>query len=127
MPKIFLYCYPAQGANDVIGYALAEDGAGLASHLSSNKYIKLAEKYMDEVARHYDPVPQEGAIIDFACWLDRAVEQRDEAIGELAGESNNMELCGNCGTPRFIHGAILEGCQKCGDDETDLAMREELP
>ena len=39
MPKIFLYCYPAQGwgAHDVIGYALAEDGAGLASHLSSNK------------------------------------------------------------------------------------------
>jgi len=43
MPKIFLYCYPVQGwrANDVIGYALAEDGAWLASHRSSNKsFIK---------------------------------------------------------------------------------------
>ena len=47
--------------------------------VSSNKYIKLAEHYMDNVARHYDPVPQEGAIIDFACWLDRDVEQRNEA------------------------------------------------
>lgn len=38
MPKIFLWCEPAQfwGHSDVIGYALAEDGKGLASHLSSD-------------------------------------------------------------------------------------------
>jgi hypothetical protein len=38
-PKIFLWCVPASGwgPSDVIGYALAEDGTGLASHLSSNE------------------------------------------------------------------------------------------
>ena len=50
--------------------------------MSSNKYIKLAEKYMDNVARHYDPVPQESAIIDFAIWLDKqAAEQSVQRTG----------------------------------------------
>lgn len=37
MPKIYLYTRRAVGwaSNDVIGYALAEDGHVLASHLSS--------------------------------------------------------------------------------------------
>ena len=49
---------------------------------SNNKYIKLAEKYMDNVARHYDPVPQESAIIDFAIWLDKqAAEQSVQRTG----------------------------------------------
>lgn len=41
MPTIFLYCYPADGWGDldVIGYALAEDGTGLGSHISSNKFF----------------------------------------------------------------------------------------
>lgn len=36
-PKIYLWCVSAEGWGpaDVIGYALAEDGTGLASHLSS--------------------------------------------------------------------------------------------
>lgn len=38
LPKIFVYCYPGGvREGDVIGYALAEDGHCLASHLSSNK------------------------------------------------------------------------------------------
>jgi hypothetical protein len=38
MPKIFLWCVPGGWRNgDVIGYALAEDGKGLASHLSSSE------------------------------------------------------------------------------------------
>jgi hypothetical protein len=36
-PKIFLYCYKIGNGGDVIGCALAEDGSGLASHLSSNE------------------------------------------------------------------------------------------
>jgi len=38
-PKIFLMCYPAQGftPTDVLGFAVAEDGTGLCSHLSSNE------------------------------------------------------------------------------------------
>lgn len=38
-PKIFVYCLPAGGIwepDDVIGYAVAEDGTGLVSHLSSS-------------------------------------------------------------------------------------------
>ena len=38
--KIYLYCVDycwGRGHNDVIGYALTEDGVGLASHLSSNR------------------------------------------------------------------------------------------
>ena len=37
-PKIYLACSPAAGwgAEDVVGYALAEDGQCLAQHLSSN-------------------------------------------------------------------------------------------
>lgn len=38
-PKIYVYCLPAPGwrPGDVIGYAVAEDGEGLASHLSSGE------------------------------------------------------------------------------------------
>ena len=64
--------------------------------------------------------------IDFTL-LDRDAQQRNEAERAGADKTNNMELCGNCGTPRFIHGAVVEACPKCGDDETDLAMRGELP
>jgi hypothetical protein len=35
--KIYLACFPSGFGNDVIGYALAENGEGLASHLSSNE------------------------------------------------------------------------------------------
>lgn len=36
--KVYLYCIPGGfGPGDVSGYALAEDGTGLASHLSSNE------------------------------------------------------------------------------------------
>ena len=34
--KIYIYCVPSGIGSDVIGYALAEDGTGLAQHLSSN-------------------------------------------------------------------------------------------
>jgi hypothetical protein len=34
--KIFLFCLPYNEKGDVIGYAIAETGEGLASHLSSN-------------------------------------------------------------------------------------------
>lgn len=38
-PKIFLWCEPFNGGRpgDVIGWALAEDGEGLASHWSSSE------------------------------------------------------------------------------------------
>lgn len=37
-PKIYLFCVPGgMRSGDVIGYALAEDGNGLGSHLSSNE------------------------------------------------------------------------------------------
>lgn len=37
-PKIFVYCQPCEswGDGSVLGYAIAEDGCGLISHLSSN-------------------------------------------------------------------------------------------
>ena len=35
--------------------------------------------------------------------------------------------CGNCGVPRFVHGGILEACPNCGDDETDLAIWDDVP
>jgi len=40
MNKIYLYCVPcpAMRPNDVIGYALADDGKALASHLSSGEW-----------------------------------------------------------------------------------------
>lgn len=38
-PKIYMWCVPINGWGEgaVIGYALAEDGHGLCSHLSSNE------------------------------------------------------------------------------------------
>ena len=38
MTTIYLFCIPARGwgADDVIGYAVAADGRGLQSHLSSS-------------------------------------------------------------------------------------------
>ncbi|RPJ28032.1 MAG: hypothetical protein EHM33_06000 [Chloroflexi bacterium] len=56
----------------------------------------------------------------------RATELRNEAEG-AGDESSNMELCGNCGVPRFIHDGTLEKCPNCGDDEWDLALRSEYP
>jgi len=37
-PKIYVACFPAPnwGEESVVGYALAEDGQGLVSHLSSS-------------------------------------------------------------------------------------------
>lgn len=71
---------------------------------SSNKYIKLAEKYMDNVARHYDPVPQEGAIIDFAIWLDK----------QAAEHSLHVDACPACKGKRYVLiGAYHEVCEIC--------------
>jgi hypothetical protein len=38
MKKIYVFCQHAEGwgKEDVVGYAIAEDGTGIASHLSSN-------------------------------------------------------------------------------------------
>jgi uncharacterized Zn finger protein (UPF0148 family) len=38
-----------------------------------------------------------------------------------------MIECGNCGVPRFVHGGVLEACPNCGDDETDLAIWDDVP
>ena len=65
--------------------------------MSSNKYIKLAEKYMDNVARHYDPVPQESAIIDFAIWLDK---QAAEHSVQRTGFACDV---GGCKKPGVVH------------------------
>jgi len=35
--KIYLACFPSGFGADVIGYALGEDGQGLASHMSSSE------------------------------------------------------------------------------------------
>ncbi len=71
--KIYLACFPAAGwgKNDVIGYALGEDGQGLASHLSSNiDYSKhdmgLTSDWKHEV---YKEVYPEGYEL---IWIDDA-------------------------------------------------------
>ena len=72
---------------------------------SNNKYIKLAEKYMDNVARHYDPVPQEGAIIDFAIWLDK----------QAAEQSVQSDFAGTC--RKIPHVYVGGVCAQCGQSE----------
>lgn len=76
--------------------------------MPNNKYIKMAEKYMDSVARHYDPVPQESAIIDFAIWLDKqAAEQSVQSDGACTcapelhwAVLDNSNICAGCLKPR---------------------------
>lgn len=58
-PKIFVYCIPGGWSEDVIGYAIAEDGAGLASHISSgtewSKYDMgiSGDRKHDKYKEHY--------------------------------------------------------------------------
>lgn len=58
-PKIYAFCYTFEGwQRDVFGVALAEDGAGLAEHLSSNevwsKYDMTATPgKLEAYAKHY--------------------------------------------------------------------------
>jgi len=58
---------------------------------------------------------------------ERAAEHRNEAEKGGAKVEAEMIECGNCGVPRFVHGAILEACPNCGDDETDLSLIDEVP
>lgn len=52
MPKIFLYCIPTGRA--VIGYALAEDGVCLASHLSSSEQWSKHDLGLTSTWKHAD-------------------------------------------------------------------------
>lgn len=71
MPKIFLYCYPAPnwGEHDVIGYALAEDGTVLASHISSNKAFSQHDMGLTSNWKHeaYEKHYPEGFELE---WVD---------------------------------------------------------
>jgi hypothetical protein len=60
LPKIFLYCVSGQFANgDVVALALAQDGVGLATHVSNspeNAKLDLGyttEKKHDTYRQHY--------------------------------------------------------------------------
>lgn len=59
MSKIFIWCSPAGILNDVIGYALAEDGTDLAYHVSSNvSWCKhdmgiTSDWHHEEYKKHY--------------------------------------------------------------------------
>jgi hypothetical protein len=52
--KIFLWCNPAAGwgERDVIGYAIAEDGEGLASHLSSSESFARHDMGLTSTWKH---------------------------------------------------------------------------
>jgi hypothetical protein len=52
-PKIYAYCYGIEGWTDVIGAAIAEDGAGLAVHLSSNEEWSRHDMQSPAKAEHY--------------------------------------------------------------------------
>lgn len=58
-PKIYAFCHTIEGwQRGVLGVALAEDGAGLALHLSSNEGWSLydmtaAPGKLEAYARHY--------------------------------------------------------------------------
>ena len=64
MNKIYLYCVPlgtgsgtVQGSTvggDVMGYALAEDGTGLGSHLSSSEYFSKHDMGLTSDWHHKD-------------------------------------------------------------------------
>ncbi len=55
--KILLYTHDLPGCHSVIGVALAEDGTGLAQHLSSNtnwaRYDLTQPEHLTTYAAHY--------------------------------------------------------------------------
>ena len=70
-PKIYLWCVPASGwgHGDVVAYALAEDGTGVGSHLSSGvswaKHdIGLTSTWHHETYREHYPDGYEVQWID---------------------------------------------------------------
>lgn len=70
--KIYLTCFPGGfRSGDVMGYALGEDGQGLASHLSSNEAFSKHDMGLtsDWKHDHYAKVYPEGYEL---FWIDDA-------------------------------------------------------
>lgn len=91
-PRIYLFCIPAEGggANDVIGYALAEDGTALAGHVSSNKSFSKHDMGLTSDWKHdrYKAHYPEGFEIE---WVDNPDDhegyQRALALNKQAAEA----------------------------------------
>ena len=91
--KIYLTCFPATGwgKDDVIGYALAEDGTGLASHLSSNEGFSKHDMGLtsDWKHEHYQKVYPNGFEL---VWVDDADnDERWQGAYKLNQEKNITE------------------------------------
>ena len=70
MPKIYLYCvHGGFRPIDVIGYALAEDGTGLGSHLSSDGDYSMHDMGLTSSWKHdtYSEHYPEGYELE---WID---------------------------------------------------------
>jgi len=90
--KIYLTCYPYGSPmnNDVIGYALAEDGTGLASHLSS--HVEFSKHDMGLTCNwkheHYARCYPEGYELE---WVD-APETHEGWLNALALNKSKREV-----------------------------------
>ena len=104
-PKIFIICerlHTGSGAvqdstpgGDVVGYALAEDGAGLGSHLSSNVEFCKHDRGLTSNWKHqyYDQYYPEGYEL-----VDLTMHDGDEALMTvpeyMAALRKNQEAAG---------------------------------
>jgi len=82
-PKIYAFCYVMEGWDDLAGFALAEDGTGLAEHISSDEqwsqYDMTATPAKREAyAKHY---PDGYELIWLGCEPD--IEQHAELKAAL--------------------------------------------
>lgn len=92
-PKIFIVAQPLANG-DVIGQALAEDGIGLAGHLSSNRmYVKhdmgINSRWKHEIYREYYPDGYE--LVDLTDLSEEELHEHEEFMRAL---TINRELEG---------------------------------
>lgn len=91
--KIYLACFSSGFGSDVIGYALGEDGQGLASHLSSNSEWSKHDMGLtsDWKRDHYMKIYPEGCEL---IWIDNPdLDERWQKALELnrQGKTNTEE------------------------------------
>src|SRR5690606_9036186 len=79
--RIYVWCLPAEGwgANDVVGFAMAEDGEVLAQHISSNELFARLDMGVTSERKHdryREKYPDGYELV----WVDEAARESDEGF-----------------------------------------------
>jgi Zn finger protein HypA/HybF involved in hydrogenase expression len=59
--------------------------------------------------------------------MDRTHIHIPRSVNKLPSDEVQPQKCGNCGTWRQVSDYVVEKCPLCGDDEYNLADKDDLP